>query len=192
MSVHPVLRQRERAMPGIEGFWVFVFGDLAMFTLVFVTYAVVRNDHPAAFAQAQALLDADRGGINTLVLLTSSACVATAVSRVRVGDAGRARAWLAGGIAGGVVFIVLKVSEYVASFDAGHTPGDGDFFVYYFALTGLHLLHVVAGCLILAAFWIRLGRGPLRSPVGFETAGIYWHLVDFLWLIIFPLIYLAR
>lgn len=200
MTVHPVLRPRggtverpdAKTMPGIEGFWVFVFGDLAMFTLVFLTFAVARNGDAADFEEGRRLLDVDRGGLNTLILLSSSACVAAAVARVRVGDADRARAWLAGGIAGGIAFVVLKVSEYVTSFEAGHTPVEGEFFVFYFALTGLHLLHVIAGCLILGAFWLRLRRGPLRSHVGFETAGIYWHLVDFLWLIIFPLLYLIR
>lgn len=194
MTIHPVLRVRaqdgERRMPGFEGFWVLVFGDLAMFTLVFLTFAVARRGDPIGFDEASRLLDVDRGAVNTLILLSSSACVALALSRVRSGAVVRARAWLAGGLAGGLAFIALKVSEYAVSLGEGHTPADSEFLVYYFALTGIHLLHVIAGCLILGGFWLRLRRGPLATPVGLETAGIYWHLVDLLWLIIFPLLYL--
>ena len=86
---------------------------------------------------------------------------------------------------------MLKSLEYAAGFDAGHTPDASEFYVYYLTLTGVHLGHVVAGCVVLASFWVRLGRRP-GGVVGFETAAIFWHLVDFLWLLIFPLLYLAR
>lgn len=182
----------QRSMPGMEGFWVFVAGDLAMFTLMFVTFALARADDVAGFEAARLTLDADRGGINTLVLLTSSACVASALAALRRGAVDRARGWIAAGICGGAVFAVLKSLEYVAGFDAGHTPGQSEFYVYYLTLTGVHLGHVVAGCLVLAAYWVRLARRPAGGVAGFETAAVFWHLVDFLWLLIFPLLYLVR
>lgn len=178
-----------RRMPGMDGFWVFVAGDLAMFTLMFVTFLVARDGDVTGYDAARASLDSDRGGINTLVLLTSSACVATALARLRAGATASARSWIAAGLAGGLAFVVLKSTEYAA---AGHTPAESDFFVYYIALTGVHLGHVVVGCLLLALFWVRLGRSAPLDPVGFQTAAIYWHLVDFLWLVIFPLLYLLR
>jgi nitric oxide reductase NorE protein len=181
-----------RRMPGMEGFWVFVAGDLAMFTLMFVTFLVARDGDVAGFDAARATLDSDRGGVNTLVLLTSSACIATALARLRTGATASARAWIAAGLAGGLAFVVLKSTEYAAGAGAGHTPTESDFFVYYIALTGVHLGHVVVGCLLLALFWVRLGRSARRDPVGFQTAAVYWHLVDFLWLVIFPLLYLLR
>jgi nitric oxide reductase NorE protein len=177
-----------RRMPGMDGFWVFVAGDLAMFTLMFVTFLIARDGDVAGYDAARASLDSDRGGVNTLVLLTSSACIATALARLRTGARASARAWIAAGLAGGLAFVVLKSTEY----GAGHTPAESDFFVYYIALTGVHLGHVVVGCVLLALFWARLGRSAPRNPVGFQTAAIFWHLVDFLWLVIFPLLYLLR
>lgn len=185
----PVVR---KSMPGMDGFWVFVAGDLIMFTLMFVTFVVARGDDLAGFEAARGTLDADRGGINTLVLLTSSACIATALTRLRSGAVVVARNWILAGIAGGLLFVVLKAAEYASGVQAGHTPDQSEFFVYYFALTGVHLGHVIAGCLILSVFWVRLKKGALASPTGFETAAIYWHLVDFLWLVIFPILYLVR
>jgi nitric oxide reductase NorE protein len=176
----------------MEGFWVFVGGDLAMFTLLFVTFLVAREGDVAGFDAARASLDSDRGGVNTLVLLTSSACIATALARLRAGATASARAWTAAGLAGGLMFVVLKATEYAAGVTAGHTPAESDFFVYYLVLTGVHLGHVVIGCLVLASFWVRLGRSAPSDPVGFQTAATYWHLVDFLWLVIFPLLYLLR
>jgi len=181
-----------RSMPGLPGFWVFVAGDLAMFTLMFVTFAVARDNDVAGFDSARLLLDADRGGVNTLILLTSSACIASALGALRRGAIGVARRWIAAGLLGGLAFVVLKSAEYVTGIRAGHTPADSEFFVYYFALTGVHLGHVVAGCLLLAAFWVRFGRRPGGGVTGFETAAVFWHLVDFLWLLIFPLLYLVR
>lgn len=178
-------------MPGFEGFWVFVAGDLAIFTLVFFAFVHARSADVAGFEAARATLDVDRGGINTLVLLTSSACIATALTRLRAGNNSAAAQWTAVGIAGGVAFIVLKISEYASGFGAGHTPSSGQFFVYYMTLTGLHLGHVIAGCLILGICWYRMRRS-LTTVTGFTTAAAYWHLVDFLWLLIFPLVYLVR
>jgi len=181
-----------RPMPGLEGFWVFVAGDLAMFTLMFVTFALARADDVAGFEAARVTLDADRGGLNTLVLLTSSACIAAALTALRRGAADTARRWIAAGIVGGAVFAALKSLEYATGFDAGHTPSQSEFYVYYLTLTGVHLGHVVAGCVVLGAFWVRLGRRPEGGVVGFETAAVFWHLVDLLWLVIFPLLYLVR
>ena len=179
-------------MPGMEGFWVLVVGDLAMFTLMFVTFALARADDVAGFEAARLSLDSDRGGINTLVLLTSSACIASALVALRRSQVDVARRWIAAGLAGGVIFAVLKALEYISGFDAGHTPDQSQFYVYYLTITGIHLGHVVAGCVVLAAFWVRLGRRPAGGVIGFETAAVFWHLVDFLWLLIFPLLYLVR
>jgi nitric oxide reductase NorE protein len=183
---------RSSRMPGMDGFWVLVAGDLAMFTLMFVTFALARADDVAGFEAARLTLDPDRGGINTLVLLTSSACIASALVALRRAQVEVARRWIAAGIAGGLVFAVLKSLEYASGFEAGHTPEQSQFYVYYLTITGIHLGHVVAGCGVLAAFWVRIGRRRGGGVVGFETAAVFWHLVDFLWLVIFPLLYLVR
>jgi nitric oxide reductase NorE protein len=172
-------------MPGLEGFWVLIGGDLAIFTLLFVSYLAARSAHPGAFAAASHLLDQDRGGLNTLVLVTSSSAVARALAHLRRDDVPRARRWLGVGIGGGLVFVVLKVQEYAA----GHGSSASTFFDYYYALTGLHLAHVVVGTALLLGCWLRLRR-PSGSLSGFESIACFWHLVDALWIVIFPLLYL--
>ncbi|QHN35960.1 hypothetical protein GII31_14875 [Gordonia pseudamarae] len=188
----PTSSRTPRRMPGIEGFWVFIAGDMAIFTLMFLAFAVTRRDDVPGFEAARATLDIDRGGINTLVLLTSSACVASALKWLRAGEQHIAARWTAWGIVGGLVFIALKSTEYVTGFRDGHTPAASEFYVYYLAITGIHLIHVIAGCIVLGTFWVRMRRSPMPGVTGFETAACYWHLVDLLWLLIFPLIYLIR
>lgn len=185
-------RPARRVMPGVDGFWVFIGGDLMIFTLLFLSFLLARADDIAGFETARLTLSIDRGGINTLLLLTSSACVAQAVHSLRAGLVPQARLWIAGGLLGGLGFIAFKASEYASGLGDGHTPEVSDFFTYYYAITGLHLFHVIAGCIALAAYLWRLGHGPLRTAKGFETAACYWHVVDFLWLVIFPLVYLVR
>lgn len=92
-----------------------------------------------------------------------------------------------------LVFAVLKITEYVAEVGAGYTPGTNLFFTYYFVLTGIHLPHVLIGALLLFSLWRGL-RGPKPGiSAGFaEGAGICWHMVDLLWVVLFPLLYLSR
>lgn len=187
-------RPPDRRMPGLEGFWLFVLGDLAVFTVLFAAYLFARGDDVAGFTAAQGELDVVLGGVNTVVLLTSSAAVVVALRHLRAGRVAAARGWTLVGLAGGVAFAVLKVLEYVRGWSDGHTPSAHDFFTYYLSLTGLHLGHVVAGCLLLALFaWRWRGLPDRVVPTsGFETVAVYWHVVDLLWLLIFPLIYVAR
>jgi nitric oxide reductase NorE protein len=182
-------------MPGSEGLWVFLGGDLAIFTMLFVSFLTARRDDPAAFEAARATLDPGRGGVNTILLLVSSWCVVMCLREIRGGRVRPAQCYLAAAIVGGVSFAVLKISEYVATIDAGHA--DEEFYTFYFSLTGLHLAHVIGGCVVLAVFLV---RWQLRPPAagsnaagnGFESAALFWHLVDFLWIVIFPLLYLTR
>jgi len=180
-------------MPGAEGIWVLIAGDLAIFSLLFLSFLLDRNDDPATFEQGRQALHLDQGGINTLLLLTGSWCVVRALRAARAGDAVRAQRWLAGGVAGGAAFAVSKVVEYLREVDAGHTSTTSDFFMYYFSITGLHLVHVVVGTAILAGFllaWRRRGVGS--GLVAFESGALYWHVVDLLWIVIFPLLYVVR
>lgn len=188
------LRERPpRRMPGVEGFWVFIAGDLGIFTLLFGSFMAARAKDAAAFEDARQFLSPGHGGINTLLLLTSSWCVARALLALRASRNDAATRWLAAGIAGGLGFAVSKALEYAVKITAGHDPGSGEFFMYYYLLTGIHLLHVVVGCVLLTVFWLRWRRGRMPDRwTGFESAACYWHMVDFLWIIIFPLLYLTR
>jgi nitric oxide reductase NorE protein len=182
-----------RRMPGVEGFWVLIGGDLAIFTILFASFLSARRDDPAGFSTARQLLNANVGGANTLLLLTSSWLVAMTLQSLRRGQMLSARRWLGAGILGGVGFVGVKASEYAHVISSDKTDTDNGFLTYYFSLTGLHLAHVVAGCLLLTVFWWRWRRDPApESTRGFESAAIFWHLVDSLWIVIFPLLYLLR
>jgi len=188
--VDPVAARR---IPGIEGVWVLIAGDMIIFALLFGSFMGARAENLGTFETARHALDPTRGGLNTLLLLTSSWCVAVALQRIRSGSRDVAVRWLGAGILGGLGFAVSKMLEYSIEISAGHTAGSGDFFMYYFMMTGIHLVHVLVGTSILAVFWFRW-RSPTKpaAVTGFESAAVFWHMVDLLWIILFPLLYLVR
>lgn len=146
------------------------------------------------FASSQEHLNESGGAVNTLLLLTSSLGVAAAVKAARQGDADVARRLLGAAVAGGVGFAAVKVLEYRALLGADLTPGTNDFFMYYFVLTWLHLLHLAVGTGVLVFIRFLLCRGELTPrQIGFvEGGGCYWHMVDVIWIVLFGLLYLLR
>jgi nitric oxide reductase NorE protein len=134
------------------------------------------------------------GGIDTLILLTSSWSVALAVQAMKRDLVDREPLLLLGGAVTGLMFMVSKAIEYFQKFAHGITPGTNPFFMWYFTLTGIHLIHVVVGTSMLTYLWIRSRRGTydhLHKAVP-ESVASYWHLVDLLWIMIFPLLYLMK
>ena len=134
------------------------------------------------------------GGIDTLILLTSSWSVALAIQALKRDLVDRAPRYLFGGVLTGLMFMASKSIEYFQKFSHGITPGTNAFYMWYFTLTGIHLAHVVLGTSLLAFLWIRSRRGAYSSshrevP---EWSPRYWHLVDLLWIMIFPLLYLMK
>jgi nitric oxide reductase NorE protein len=182
-----------RRLPGVEGIWVLIAGDMMIFALLFGSFMHARSADVAAFESARHALSFHRGGVNTLFLLTSSWCVVMSLRSVREDHREAAVRWLGAGILGGAGFAISKVLEYAHEISAGHTAGSGDFFMYYFMMTGIHLVHVLVGTLVLSIFWTRWRRSGLPSnPAGFESAAAFWHMVDLLWIVLFPLLYLVR
>lgn len=178
-------------VPGEEGVWVFIGGDLVVFAVFFVTYAVARRQELALFESAQALLDRGLGLLNTLLLLTSSLLVAHAVAAVRRHDR-RARPLLLGAIALGIGFVIVKAFEYSAKIGQGFTLNSNSFSIYYYMFTGIHLVHVLIGLGVLifaASRFDREGRMPGGVAL-IEGGGAFWHLVDLLWIVLFALLYL--
>ncbi|TMH77763.1 MAG: cytochrome c oxidase subunit 3 family protein [Betaproteobacteria bacterium] len=186
--------QAARRLPGIEGVWVFVAADLTVFGLFFVSFVRDRGRDAALFEQARQTLDADIGGVNTLILLTSSWFVALAVQAAQAGAARRIPRLLAWAAACGLAFAVLKVIEYAHKLRAGTSMLTNDFYMYYFTLTGIHLLHVAAGTVILLILWSKARAGAYGSGncAGLESGATFWHMVDLLWVVIFPLLYLLK
>ncbi|MGO4169213.1 MULTISPECIES: cytochrome c oxidase subunit 3 [unclassified Novosphingobium] len=187
----PAIKTPAGRIPGEEGVWVFIGGDLIVFAVFFITYAVAHRQESALFETSQRLLDRHLGLLNTLLLLTSSLCVAQAVTAVRKGDR-RARHFLLGAIALGMGFVAVKAVEYSAKIAEGFTLNTNAFSIYYYMFTGIHLVHVVIGIGVLcfAASQIE-SSGQMRGSVALiEGSGVFWHMVDLLWIILFALLYL--
>jgi nitric oxide reductase NorE protein len=186
---------RERRVPGEPGIWVLLFGDMLVFAVLFAVYLHARGPKHELFASSQDALNRNFGAINTLVLLTSSLLV------VFAGRALRSQKWrhlaqhlTLAGAAVGVCFVVIKLIEYHEKISAGITPSTNEFFMYYYVLTGLHLAHVIVGLLVLVAL-SRLARKPDPTATHlafFEGGSCFWHMVDLLWIVIFPLLFLVR
>jgi nitric oxide reductase NorE protein len=182
-------------VPGEPGVWVLLFGDLMIFTVLFAVYLHQRSANPGLFSQSQESLNRNLGAINTVVLLTSSVLVVLATRAVR-SDRWRhySHKLIVAAAAVGVCFVIVKGIEYHEKVVLGITPSTNEFFMYYFVLTGVHLFHVVVGLLVLAVLSMLVRNQQITSPrLAFVEGGAcYWHLVDLLWLVIFPLVFLVR
>jgi nitric oxide reductase NorE protein len=181
-------------IPGEPGVWIVIVGDIAVFSMLFGVYLYSRADSPELFAKSQAELSLGFGLANTLVMLTSSLAVVAGVQAARASRVELARRAFAGAVTLGLVFVALKAIEWGAKIDAGLVPSTNDFFMLYYVLTGVHLGHVVIGVLVLAAlraFAIKRDfTGGSRLLV--ESGAVFWHMVDLIWLVLFPLVYLAH
>ncbi|HEX4189506.1 MAG TPA: cytochrome c oxidase subunit 3 [Marmoricola sp.] len=182
-----------RRIPGEEGTWVFLFGDMVVFGVFFTTFLIQRGHAPQLFDRSRQTLNLGIGLANTLVLLTSSLLVATGVRALRDGANQLARRLLVAAFGCGVLFVGLKAVEYTQKVHQGHGPGTNNFYLYYFILTGLHLFHVVIGLGALGFLIRQTGRPELteRRWMVVEGAACFWHLVDLLWIFLFPLLYLV-
>ena len=174
------------ALPGNPMMWVLIGSELLVFGAGLIGLAGARLMQPELFASSQASLDRLTGAINTGVLLTSGYFAALAVLAMRQGRIARTRAWLAAAGALGLVFLVIKIFEYAEKAQAGIGLDTNDFFTLYYLLTGFHLAHVVFGLVIL----VIVGVSARLESV--ETGTAFWHMVDLVWVLIFPMIYLVR
>jgi len=185
---------RTRHLPGEEGIWVLIFGDMTVFAILFGVYLYYRGAQPVVFDSSQLRLNQTFGAVNTLVLLTSSMLVVTAVRAVRANASVLARRLVYGAMVCGVIFVINKAIEYGDKIAHGLVPATNQFFMYFYVMTGLHLLHVVIGMALLL-FITRLTRRTALTAreMGYlEGSACFWHMVDLLWIVIFPLLYLVK
>ena len=195
------------------GMWVFLAQELLFFSGLFVAYGVYRSWYPEMFKAASHQLDKIMGGTNTIVLLFSSFTAAMAVRSSQLGKKKATGNFLLITILCACVFLVIKYFEYAHKFHAGLLPGrffhphvdhlvagspplppnTGSFFSIYFMMTGVHGVHVIIGIGVLIWIWLRNNRGEFSkeffTPV--DIAALYWHLVDLVWIYLFPLLYLV-
>jgi len=186
---------RPKSVPGQPDMWVFVLFETLVFTAYFGFYLFYRARSPELFLHSQAQLDLRVGVLNTLVLLLSSWSVARCVQSSRSGAHRVALRDLIVTAVFAAVFLLFKVSEWARLVATGNGLDSNDFFTYYFFLTGIHFVHLLIGFVALGIIGYRLGasrRGSPESQVLIETCATYWHTVDFLWVLIFALLYVVR
>jgi nitric oxide reductase NorE protein len=184
-------RARARHVPGEPEFWIFIFGDLAVFGLFFGIWSWHRQAQAELFAWGHEHLNQGFGLVNTLLLITSSALVAHGLVMARRGRDEDARRAYHAAAALGAAFVIVKFFEYRQHLGADGVDLHNDFFIGYFVFTGIHLVHVLVGLLglMLAVTRSRLG-GSDRDLRLLECVSVYWHMVDLVWIVWFYLIYL--
>src|SRR5262245_39798453 len=187
-----VTAQPARFVPGQPDMWVFVLFEAFVFTAYFAVYVVSRTRSPDLFLKSQAHLNLGVGVFNTLVLLASSWSVARCVqaARERSFRAALKNAFLT--MLFGFVFLVSKVSEWASKIGQGFTFTTDEFFSFYYFLTAIHFIHLLIGFVVLAVAVHQLRSPARRSQEVIETCATYWHTIDFLWVLIFALLYVMR
>lgn len=193
-QIPPSHTDTSRKLCGDKDVWMFIIGELMMFSAFFTAFITTRAKDPDLFHSSQLLLDQRLGALNTLLLVTSSWAVALAVAAARRNQQVLIGRYLIAGITLGLGFLIVKVFEYSAKFSAGIDMQTNDFFMFYFVLTMVHAAHVAGGGIILVIMWnkSRAGGYNTKDMKGLETGAAYWHMVDLIWLLMFPLIYLLR
>ena len=186
--------ERRRYPPGDLAIWVFIYAELLVFGVFFLAYAFARANYVELFNESQLLLDRTSGAINTVALITSSYFVVRSVAAIRAGAFRRCAQWLVAAMVMGGVFLVVKVMEFSDKLGQGITLSTNTFYMFYLSLTYFHFLHVIMGMVILAVVAAKAWRGgySAESHQGVETGASYWHMVDLVWLILFPLVYVMR
>lgn len=191
------------------GLWIFLLTEIMFFGGLFVGYTLYRYWYRDAFAAGSEHLDEVLGAVNTAALLTSSLTMALGVQAAQTGRTKRLVTFLVTTMFLGAVFLGIKGYEYAHKFEEHHVPGasfewnepgttaaESDhvqlFYSYYFAMTGLHALHMLVGLSVLGVLVVQARRGRFsakyNTPV--ELTGLYWHFVDIVWVFLFPLLYL--
>jgi cytochrome c oxidase subunit III len=195
----------QQAEASTLGMWVFLVTEIMFFGGLFMAYLVYRHASPEGFQEASFELNRFWGTTNTAVLICSSLTMALAVRAAQTSQSARTQvAWLAGTIVFGLAFLGIKAIEYYDKFVHHHVPGPNfhweghypkaaeQFYSLYFAMTGLHALHMIIGVGIMTVIgvmaWWRTFDEDYYTPV--EVAGLYWHFVDIVWIFLFPLLYL--
>lgn len=189
------------------GFWLFLATEILLFAGIFVGYFIFRMMHPQAWANGSSYLDWRLGAANTVVLLLSSYTMAASIHYIQKNERAKAHLNLLLTIAAGAFFIIVKFAfEYYPKWTAGKAPGI--FFNYpystdpyeplwwtiYYCGTALHALHVIIGMILIFRVYLNSRKG-MYGPTyytGVEIAGLYWHLVDLIWIFLFPLLYLIH
>lgn len=187
-------KPEKEPLPGDLAIWFFIMAELLVFGIFFMVYVYVRGNNIELFNTYQLELHRIAGVINTIALITSSYFVAMSVYAIRQNNIQRSANMLMLGMVMGLVFLVVKVWEYSHIFGSGIHLSTNTFYTFYISLTFFHFMHVLMGMVILAAIYIYLKQGKYSAEDhnGIETGASYWHMVDLVWIVLFPMVYIIR
>jgi heme/copper-type cytochrome/quinol oxidase subunit 3 len=180
-------------VPGKMGIWWFLASEIMVFGGLIAIYILFRMASASAWAEMAHHVSTTIGAINTMVLLTSSLTMVMAHAAIEDENRQRAKLYLGLTILLGTMFLGFKAVEYTSEISKGFTPLAGAFWSFYYAMTGLHGLHVLVGIIANLALFLMALRGTLwpGTQQRVEYAGLYWHFVDVVWIFLFPLLYLS-
>ncbi len=179
-------------VPGQPDMWMFVLFESLLFTGYFSVYLISRTQNEQLYLQSQGGLDLRFGVFNTIALLLSSWAIARCVQSAREGAYRSALINAFMTLAFGLVFLASKVTEWVMEIRMGNTFTSNEFFQHYYFLTSIHCIHLLIGFVVLGVVIYQLRSPARRSQQLIETGATYWHTVDFLWVLIFALLYVVR
>ena len=184
----------DRHLPGEAGIWIFILGDMLIFSLFFCVFTYYRALDVNLFIESQSKLNQNFGAFNTLLLLSSSWFVVMGLQAVRKNRALRASRLFGLGLMCGIGFSIVKFFEYGEKIRHGIYLTTNDFFMYYYIFTGIHFLHVIIGMAVLIFLILKARKGNFTAHdiQTFEAGAAYWHMVDLLWIVLFPLLYLVK
>ena len=189
---------KNRYPVGDFGIWLVIYMELITFGGLFVGYAFARRADIELFNSSQLMLNQTSGFVNTLILLTSSLFIIKAIDAIKKYEPKVAKKeaslWLLSAMGLGGLFLIIKSMEFMDKYEQGINISTNTFFMFYFILTVFHFLHVVLGLIILFNIYKNTKKGKYSATeyTGMETGAVYWHLVDLLWIVLFPLIYIMR
>ncbi len=194
MSISVDRTSLSRRLPGDLAMWFFILAELTVFAILILAFAVTQVLNPELFSQSRAALDSSMGLALTLSLLTSGLFAALAVEQVRAARAGRGALLLVAALASSCIYVLLKLNEYGHLSSMGLGMEHNTFFTLYWILTGFHFLHVLLGMVILGWMAMRCQRGLYTAAdcAGLESGVLYWHMVDMVWVLLFPLVYVIN
>jgi nitric oxide reductase NorE protein len=184
----------ERHLPGDLAIWFFILAEMLAFAVFFASYAFARAGHVELFNLSQETLNRNAGALNTVLLITGSWFVVLAVQAAHRDEQRAVSRNIAFGFLCGAGFLIVKIFEYAAKFGAGISMSTNNFYMFYISLTFFHFMHVILGMVILSVLWFQSRKGAYTSKGanGLESGAAYWHMVDLLWIILFPLVYVMR
>lgn len=174
--------------------WLIILAELLAFGILFLSYVFARTFDVALFNASQRTLDLNSGAINTALLITGSWCVVRAVQAIKCDASTVGARWLLVALACGIGFVVNKLMEFSATAQAGIDLSTNTFYMFYILLTGFHFFHVLAAMVFLTILLVKThaGRYGSHDVHALETGAAFWHMVDLLWIVLFPLIYVMR